>query len=681
MILMQNTKKIINHHKKKIIELKKHNRSYYINDNPRISDSAYDDLKKEIVELENKYSFLKKKKDSVHKIVGSNPGNKFKKIKHLLPMLSLSNAFSENDIKDFIKKIKNFLNLNTNEIELFSEPKIDGISATLVYEKGILTRGLSRGDGIIGEDILKNLITISTIPKKIISNNIPNLIEIRCEIFIGKKDFEKIKGKFANPRNAAGGSLRQKDPKETSKIPLKYFAYGLGAVEPMQFLTQYDFLKKIKEWGFSTNSLSQKINGISEVESRHKKIDSLRSSLDYDIDGLVLKVNDLNLQKRLGNTSNAPRWAIAYKFSAEKAVTKIKNISIQVGRTGAITPVAKVEPVTVGGVVVSNATLHNEDEIKRKDLRIGDTILIQRAGDVIPQVVSVDFSKRNKNSKKFVFPNKCLCGSLTKKEFSKTSKKEDSVRRCVKGYECEYIAKEKLKHLVSKEAFNIEGLGKKVVDQFWELNFIKEPSDIFKLDYNSIGNLDGWGDLSINNLKKAISKSKTISLEKFIYSIGIRHIGQENAKILAAFFVNVNKFRELIENKKRVIILRNLIELDGIGQTQVEAIENFFSNSINTEIIKRLLNQLIIKEYSIKNLSGKFLDKKLMFTGGFKKMSRSEAKSIAENNGAKVLGSISKKLDILVVGDSKPTKKKIDQAKELKIKVLSEKEWNEILNN
>ena len=305
----------------------------------------------------------------------------------------------------------------------------------------------------------------------------------------------------------------------------------------MIFKTQFEFLERIKRWNFITNPLIKIINNIDEAEDHHAKIDQIRSSLDYDIDGLVYKVNDLSLQKRLGNTSNAPRWAIAYKFSAEKALTKIKDILIQVGRTGAITPVAKVEPVTVGGVVVSNATLHNEDEIKRKDLRIGDTIQIQRAGDVIPQVVSVDKSKRGKNSKKFIFPNKCLCGSETVKELSKSTKKLDAVRRCLKGYSCDFIAREKLKHIVSKEAFNIDGLGKKVIEQFWDLNLIKEPSDIFALNYNKIKNLEGWGDLSINNLKEAIKKSQTISLDRFIFSIGIRHIGQENAKILAGFLV------------------------------------------------------------------------------------------------------------------------------------------------
>ena len=673
-------KDLIKEHKDKIQDLKNHNNLYFNSDNPKISDEEYDKLKKEVIELEKKYSFLKKI-DQISNYVGAPPLNKFKKIKHLKPMLSLSNAFEINDMIDFIKKIRNFLNLSNQRLELTCEPKIDGISASLIYEKGFLSKGVSRGDGVIGEDILENLKTISTIPKKLTSNKIPDLLEIRCEIYIGKKDFEKLKKNFANPRNAAGGSLRQKNPKETSKISLKYFAYGFGAVEPMIFDEQSEFLKSIKNWGFTVNPLSEIVSDVESIEKQYKKIDSLRSTLDYDIDGLVYKVNNLNFQKRLGNTSNSPRWAIAYKFSAEKAQTKINDIIIQVGRTGAITPVAKVEPVTVGGVVVSNATLHNEDEIKRKDIRLGDTILIQRAGDVIPQVVSVDLTKWAKNSNKYIFPKKCLCGAETKKELSKNTKKQDAVRRCIKGYDCKFIAKEKLKHLVSKEAFNIDGLGKKVIDQFWDLKLVKEPSDIFKLDYEKIEKLEGWGELSINNLKKAINKSRQITLDKFIFSIGIRHIGQENAKILAGFFGTIKEFTKLFDNNLRKKILINLVDLDGIGETQIQSINNFFSNETNIKISKELIKKLNVKNYSIENIDGKFSKKKLMFTGGFENMSRSEAKEIVEKNGGKVLGSISKKLDFLVVGNSKPTKKKIDQAKQLNIKIVLEKDWNKILNS
>tara|TARA_B100000214_G_scaffold362129_1_gene326242 strand:- start:96 stop:1367 length:1272 start_codon:yes stop_codon:yes gene_type:complete len=422
------------------------------------------------------------------------------------------------------------------------------------------------------------------------------------------------------------------------------------------------------------------VSNLDEIEKQYNFINELRSSLDYDIDGLVFKVNDLSLQSRLGNTSNSPRWAIAYKFSSEKAYTKVKKIIVQVGRTGAITPVAKVEPVTVGGVVVSNATLHNEDEIKRKDIRVDDTIIIQRAGDVIPQVVSVDKTKRDKKSKPFVFPEKCLCGHKTYKEMNYSTKKEDAVRRCTRGYDCKYIAREKLKHIVSKEAFNIDGLGKKVIDQFWDLKFIQAPADIFKIDYKKINGIEGWGDLSIENLKKAINKAKTISLNKFIYSIGIRHIGQENAKILASFFKSIDNFSILFIKNKRSEILNNLKDLDGIGEIQIKSIDSFFSNKKNTMVVDHLIKVLKIDNFQISNKKGKFSNKNLMFTGGFKKMSRSEAKTLTENNGGKVLGSISKKLDILVVGDSKPTKKKIEKAKDLKVQILKEKDWYKILN-
>jgi len=663
----------------KINQLKKYDKAYFQEDNPIVSDANYDNLKEKILNLGKKYKFLKNI-DSPSNKVGYKTSNKFKKIKHLKPMLSLSNAFKKDNMNDFLSKISNFLNTNNLNIELASEPKIDGISASLIYENGILVRGLSRGDGITGEDIFENLITIKEIPKKILDRNIPKILEIRGEVYIGKNDFENIKDNFANPRNAAGGSLRQKDSKQTAKIPLKYFAYGFGIMEPMIFKKQSEFINKLTQWGFSTNPNNKVVVGLDEIDKQHKFLESIRSSLDYDIDGLVYKVNDLELQSRLGNTSSSPRWAVAYKFSAEKATTKIKDIIIQVGRTGAITPVAKVEPVTVGGVVVSNATLHNEDEINRKDIRIGDIIKIQRAGDVIPQVVSVDKSKRDKESKKYIFPEECLCGAKTQKEVNVSTKKEDAVRRCTKGYDCNYTAREKLKHIVSKEAFNIEGLGKKVIDQFWELNLIKIPSDIFNLNYGKLKNLEGWGDLSIKNLKKSIINAQVVPLNRFIYSIGIRHIGQENAKILSSFFKSINAFTELFVSKKRKEILNHLKDLDGIGSTQIQSIETFFLNSKNVDIVKYLIKVLDIKNYQSKNKKGKFSNKNLMFTGGFQKISRSEAKSITEDNGGKVLGTISKKLHMLVVGESKPTKKKIEKAKELKINIINEKEWYKILN-
>ncbi len=663
--------------KKKLLQ--KYNHHYFNLDSPLVTDSTYDKIRNEVIKLEKEFPFLSVE-ESVLDQVGAPVTKKFKKIKHSKPMLSLSNTFNADGMKDFISKISNYLNIVNKDFDFSSELKIDGISASLTYEKGIFTKGLSRGDGIIGEDISENLKTIAEIPQRISDKNLPKLLEIRGEVYIGKKDFKKLEKIFANPRNAAGGSLRQKNPKETKKIPLKFFAYGFGVIDPMIYKTQSEFISKLKKWGFKTNPHNILVKGIDEIEKHHKNIESLRSSLDYDIDGIVFKINDLNLQKRLGNTSNSPRWATAYKFSSEKAISIIKDIVIQVGRTGAITPVAKIEPVTVGGVVVSNATLHNEDEINRKDVRIGDTIIVQRAGDVIPQVVSVNFDKRKKSSRKFIFPNKCLCGGKIQKEFNLSTKKEDAVRRCTKGYDCTFIAKERLKHIVSKEAFNIDGLGKKVIDQFWKLNFIKTPSDIFELDFNKIKKLEGWGDLSAENLKLAINKAKNISLNRFIYSIGIRHIGQENAKILASFFKSGEQFSNILQKTNRDEILKNLNDLDGIGETQIFSLKDFFSKDKNVKIVEKLITKLNIQDFKETNIKGKLSNTNVMFTGGFEKISRSEAKTLTENLGGKVLGSVSKKLNILVVGNSKPTKKKIEKAKELKIKIFSEDEWYKLLN-
>ena len=673
---MKNKKKIQDEYKKKVNRLINLNKAYFDKDKPIVSDSEFDKLKQELINISKKYTFLKKIKD-LNKIVGFKPSTKFEKVKHTKPMLSLGNAFEKKDIIDFKKKISNFLNFKS-DIQFSAEPKIDGISSTLRYEKGDLVFGLSRGDGIFGENITENLATIKDIPKKLLDP--PEILEVRGEVYIGKKDFEKIKDKFANPRNAAGGSLRQKNSSETAKIPLKFFAYGIGEVKPKLFKKQSDLLKRLKTWGFPINELCETVNNTDEIEKNHMNLENLRSNLDYDVDGVVYKVNNLDFQERLGSTANSPRWAIAYKFSSVKASSKITNIVIQVGRTGAITPVAKINPVTVGGVVVSNATLHNEDEINRKDIRIGDTVTIQRAGDVIPQVLSVDKSKRNKNSKKFIFPTKCLCGAITKKETSITTKKIDAVRRCLKGYECDFTAKEKLKHIVSKDAFDIEGLGKKVIDNFWNLNLIKTPADIFRLDYFKIRKLEGWGELSIKNLQNAIDKSKNIMLDKFIYSIGIRHIGQENAKIIGNFFKKSKHFSELFNEKKRAKILQNLEDLNGIGDTQIRSIDDFFSNKKNSEIIQSLMLVLNIKDMQKISQNGVFINKNIMFTGGFEKMSRSEAKAIAEENGAKILGSISKKLNYLVIGNSKPTKKKIEKAKELKINIMTEENWYKLLN-
>jgi DNA ligase (NAD+) len=658
----------------KIKELNKHNNLYYEKSKPIISDAKFDELKNEIINLEKKYTFLKSK-ISPNNAVGFTPSKMFEKHKHKVPMLSLSNAFNSEDLHNFEKKIFNYLNQNI-KIEYSVEPKIDGISASLYYKKKKLIIGVSRGDGKVGEVITENLKTIKDIPQKITYSNFPEEIEIRGEVFIKKKDFIKLKDNFANPRNAASGSLRQKNPIETRKIPLNFIAYTFGYFQSNLFSSQSEFLKNLKKWGFKTNKDNKVLKNINELLNFHKNFENKRFDLEYDVDGLVYKVNDLNLQNRLGFTSNSPRWAIAHKFSADSANTKVLNIEIQVGRTGALTPVAKVEPVNIGGVVVSNATLHNEDEIKRKDIRIGDIVKIERAGDVIPHVIEVDLNKRNRNSKPFSFPEKCpSCGSNTIKEFNKITKKFDAVRRCVNdGYDCDRIAVEKIKHFISKEALNIDGLGKKVVEKFWDLGLIKKPQDIFNLNYLEIKNLDGWGSLSADNLKKSIENSKKVTLQRFIYSIGIRHIGIENAKLISDNVNNVNNLIETIKTNQ----LDKFLLIDGIGETQIVSLKNFFSNKKNLDILIELNKILDIKN-QIVSKNGILKNKTFMFTGKLNGISRAEAKSLIEKNSGTTISSISKNLDYLVIGD-KPTKRKIDQAKNLGIKVISQKELIKLLN-
>ncbi len=658
----------------KIKELNKHNNLYYEKSKPIISDAKFDELKNEIINLEKKYTFLKSK-ISPNNAVGFTPSKMFEKHKHKVPMLSLSNAFDSEDLHNFEKKIFNYLNQNI-KIEYSVEPKIDGISASLYYKKKKLIIGVSRGDGKVGEVITENLKTIKDIPQKITYSNFPEEIEIRGEVFIKKKDFIKLKDNFANPRNAASGSLRQKNPIETRKIPLNFIAYTFGYFQSNLFSSQSEFLKNLKKWGFKTNKDNKVLKNINELLNFHKNFENKRFDLEYDVDGLVYKVNDLNLQNRLGFTSNSPRWAIAHKFSADSANTKVLNIEIQVGRTGALTPVAKVEPVNIGGVVVSNATLHNEDEIKRKDIRIGDIVKIERAGDVIPHVIEVDLNKRNRNSKPFSFPEKCpSCGSNTIKEFNKITKKFDAVRRCVNdGYDCDRIAVEKIKHFISKEALNIDGLGKKVVEKFWDLGLIKKPQDIFNLNYLEIKNLDGWGSLSADNLKKSIENSKKVTLQRFIYSIGIRHIGIENAKLISDNVNNVNNLIETIKTNQ----LDKFLLIDGIGETQIVSLKNFFSNKKNLDILIELNKILDIKN-QIVSKNGILKNKTFMFTGKLNGISRAEAKSLIEKNSGTTISSISKNLDYLVIGD-KPTKRKIDQAKNLGIKVISQKELIKLLN-
>ena len=672
-----NKKEIQKEYNKKIKLINKYNKYYYDNSSPVVSDKEFDELKYNILLLEKKYNFLNSKK-SLNQIVGYKPSKNFNKVRHRIPMLSLSNAFDEQDLLNFEKKILNFISKGEDyKITYSAEPKIDGISASLIYKNGKFIKGLSRGDGNEGEDITDNLKTIKDIPKIIESKNFPKEIDIRGEVFIQNSDFISLNKKFANPRNAASGSLRQKDPNETKKIPLKFIAYAYGYEEGLNILNQFDYLKELNKWGFKTNSLNRLIAGVKNLLINYDKIEKKRLELDFDIDGIVYKVNDFNLQKRLGNVANAPRWAIAHKFSSNKAISQILNIDIQVGRTGALTPVAKIKPINIGGVVVSNATLHNEDEINRKDVRIGDIVTIERAGDVIPHILSVDKNIRNNKSSKFIFPKKCpSCGSETVKEFNFVTKKIDAVRRCTsEGYNCEKIAIEKLKHFVSKEAFNIEGFGKKIVENFWKLRLLKFPQDIFKLDFKKIEKLEGWGQQSIQNLKYSINQKKNISLERLIYSLGIRHIGLENAKILSKYFKSFSKFSSLSINKN----FNDLLNIDGIGETQLNSIKIFFNNKDNLSILNELEKILVIKNAIIKDKNGLLKDKTFMLTGKLNGISRAEAKSMIEENSGTSVSGISTKLNYLIIGD-KPTKKKVDMAKDLKIPILDQRQFLKMLN-
>ena len=672
-----NIKKIENLYKKKLKLLKKYNKEYYIKSKPSVLDTVYDDLKNEILSLEKQYYFLKSD-NSPSKIVGYKPSKNFKKVAHKVPMLSLSNAFSEADLNNFENRILNFLSEQKNFKIFYScEPKIDGISASLFYKKGVFIRGLSRGDGKEGEDITSNLLTIEDIPKKIQTNNFPDEIDIRGEVFIQNSDFENLKDKFANPRNAASGSLRQKNPKDTEKIPLKFIAYTFGYKKNLKAQNQFEYLKKLGEWGFKTNPLNKLISGVKNLVQNYNEVEKQRINLDFDIDGIVYKVNDFALQKRLGNVSNAPRWAIAHKFSSNKAVSKILDIDIQIGRTGALTPVAKIKPINIGGVLVSNATLHNEDEINRKDIRIGDTVVVERAGDVIPHILSVDIKKRSNKSSKFIFPKKCpSCGSKTIKEFNLITKKNDAVRRCSsEGYYCKKISIEKLKHFVSKEAFNIDGFGKKIVESFWKLNLIKFPQDIFKLDYKKIEKLEGWGSLSVENLKYAINDKKNISLERFIFSLGIRHIGLENAKLLSKYFSSFINFKNISKNNN----YNDLKNIDGIGETQVKSIKDFFSNKTNLKILNELESILTINNAASVKKDGLLKEKTFLVTGKLYGISRAEIKSLIEENSGTTVSSVSKKLDFLIIGE-KPTKKKVEAAKEFKIKIIDQEQFLKMLN-
>ncbi len=663
-------------------QIRAHDKKYYQKDNPEISDAKYDQLRLEIISLESKFPDLITK-DSPTQTVGAAPSKGFEKIKHSVPMLSLGNVFTEEEYADFRSRIKKFLNIDDTEgMQILAEQKIDGLSCSIRYEKGILVSAVTRGDGYEGEDITENVKTISDVPKEI-SSKVPDVLEVRGEVYMRRDDFLKLNENqeneerqvFANPRNAAAGSLRQLDASITARRALCFFGYALGEVSENIAKTQSDIRQKLEEYGFQTPE--PYYVGFDGSISYYNEINAQRADLPYEIDGVVYKVNRLDYQERLGFVSRAPRWATAHKFPAEQAITIINDIDIQVGRTGVLTPVARLEPITVGGVVVSNATLHNEDEINRKDVRIGDHVTIQRAGDVIPQVVNVLMDKRKKDSKPFTFPHECpICNS-------KAIREEGEVAwRCTGGLVCKAQAVERLKHFVSRLAFDIDGFGIKIVQQFWADGLIKTPADIFKLEENDKNSLtplskkEGWGDLSVKNLFIAINEKREISFNRFIYALGIRQIGEATAKRLAASYGDLGCLKKSMARAqdREGAAYQDLIDIEDVGPSTADDLIGFFAEGHNQEVLSALEVELDIQPFEMPtNLNSPVAGKIVVFTGALSKITRAEAKAKAESLGAKVSGSVSKKTDYVIAGEDAGSKLK--KANELGVKTLSEDEW------
>ncbi|WP_323794646.1 NAD-dependent DNA ligase LigA [Nisaea sp.] len=661
-------------------QIEKHDKLYHQKDTPDISDAEYDALRRRNDELEEAFPDLIRP-NSPSKRVGAAPSAGFSKVRHKKPMLSLSNAFSDEDVTDFVARIRRFLSLGEDApVALVAEPKIDGLSASLRYENGTFVQGATRGDGTEGEDITRNLQTIGDIPKTLPADA-PAVFEVRGEVFMGKAEFRALNqrqeeaGKkiFANPRNAAAGSLRQLDPNITAERTLHFFAYSWGEVSEMPADSQTGFLEKLKEWGFVINPMTKLCDGSTSALEAYKAIGEARAALDYDIDGVVYKVDRLDWQERLGMVSRAPRWAIAHKFPAEQAETVLEGIDIQVGRTGSLTPVARLTPITVGGVVVSNATLHNEDEIHRKGVRIGDTVVIQRAGDVIPQVVRVIEEKRPADAVPYVFPDHCpVCGSEAVRP------EGEVIRRCTGGLICAAQAVERLKHLVSRDAFDIEGLGAKQVEAFYEDGLIAQPGDIFRLKDRAeeISTREGWGEKSLTNLLAAIEERRKIGLDRLIYSLGIRQIGQATAKLLAANYGTLPALTaamlEAADPDSEAYA--SLINIDQIGESVAADLIAFFHEDHNRAVLEDLENELEIEafERAVADDSP-VAGKTVVFTGTLTTVSRGEAKAKAESLGAKVAGSVSKKTDFVIVGADAGSKAR--KAEELGLTILSEEEW------
>jgi DNA ligase (NAD+) len=673
-------------------EIAAHDRRYYQEDAPTVSDAAYDALRQRYNAIEARFPQLRTL-ESLTQRVGAAPSARFAKVRHAVPMLSLDNAFAEQDVVDFVGRIRRFLRLSEDEPIAFSaEPKIDGLSMSLRYEDGELVTGATRGDGETGEDVTANVKTLADVPKRLKGRGLPAICEVRGEIYMTKHAFLALNKRqaetggqiFANPRNSAAGSLRQKDPSITASRPLGLFAYGWGEVSEMPAQTQSGMIKWFEHCGFTTNPLTRMCRSVEGLLEFHREIEAQRAALDYDIDGVVYKVDRLDWQERLGFVSRSPRWAVAHKFPAEKAITVVKDIEIQVGRTGALTPVAKLEPVTVGGVVVQNATLHNFDEIARLDVRIGDTVQIQRAGDVIPQVLGVVAEKRPRGTKPYEFPKTCPCHLRTEVVREQTATGEQgAIARCTGEFACPYQAVEHLKHFASRRAFDIDGLGEKQIEFFYEQGWVKEPADIFTLEQRNnkirLEDIEGFGETSVRNLFNAIEARREISLERFIYALGIRHVGETTAVALARGYGSWDAFHTacLKLAKDDAETKAEMDALDQIGDTVIESLHDYFGEAHNRRRIERLAAQVRIRDAEKPRSDSAIAGKTVVFTGTLEKMTRDEAKASAERLGAKVSGSVSKKTDYVVAGPGAGSK--LAEAKKLGVAVLTEDEWAKLI--
>jgi DNA ligase (NAD+) len=678
-------------------EIARHDELYHRQDAPEISDAAYDALVQRNAAIEARFPDLVRD-DSPSRRVGAAPLETFAKIRHDVPMLSLGNAFEDSEVTEFVERVRRFLRVPASEpLAFLAEPKIDGLSISIRYENGAFVRAATRGDGTTGENVTANVKTIASLPHKLKGKDVPDLIDVRGEIYLSHADFRRLNVAqtetgdkvFANPRNAAAGSLRQLDASITARRPLKFLAYAWGAISKMPADTQSGVIAAYERWGLPVNPLHRVCASAEDMLTFYRSMADKRAKLGYDIDGVVYKVDRLDFQERLGFVSRSPRWAIAHKFPAEQATTVLKDIEIQVGRTGALTPVAKLEPVTVGGVVVSNATLHNEDEIARKDVRTGDTVVVQRAGDVIPQIVSVVLDKRPKGARRFVFPQVCpACGSHAVREIDEKTGKADAVRRCTGGLICPAQAKERLKHFVSRNAFDIEGLGGERIELFFDEERLRQPADIFTLQERDpkhsepLNTKKGFGAKSLENLYGAIEARRTIALDRFIYALGIRHIGETTARDLARAFGSAEEFmasvQAAVKGGRDSDAYRDIDNIEGIGETVVDALVDFFGEPHNVKAVNDLLAEIMVEPYvRPSTVNSAVTGKTVVFTGTLEQVTRSEAKAQAERLGAKVAGSVSKKTDYVIAGADAGSK--LTKARELGVEVLTGDEWLKLI--